>query len=228
MSRAIAQQSPSQDDRAVAVSGAFTTQQAARLSGLSARQLAYWDRTDVFAPSLSRGARRPFGRIYSFQDVVALRTLARLRKRFSLERLRTLGGWLKQQYDHPWSRIRFYVRGDDIIYVDPDTQALVTDRPLGQGALAIQLEPIAAEVEAALRVMRQRDPHDIGAIERHRYVMRNEWVIAGTRIPVWSIHELAHAGYDEDAILAEYPILARDDVRAALRFDPDTTAERAS
>ncbi|HMM43902.1 MAG TPA: MerR family transcriptional regulator, partial [Thermomicrobiales bacterium] len=121
MSRAIAQQSPSQDDRAVAVSGAFTTQQAARLSGLSARQLAYWDRTDVFAPSLSRGARRPFGRIYSFQDVVALRTLARLRKRFSLERLRTLGGWLKQQYDHPWSRIRFYVRGDDIIYFDPDT-----------------------------------------------------------------------------------------------------------
>ncbi len=228
MSRVATRQSPTQGGHGVSISGAFTTQQAARLSGLSARQLAYWDRTDVFAPSLSRGARRPFGRIYSFQDVVALRTLARLRQRFSLERLRTLGAWLKQQYEHPWSRIRFYVRGDEIIYVDPLTQTLITDRPLGQGVLAIQLEPIAAEVEATLRAMRQRDPHDVGAIERHRYVMRNEWVIAGTRIPIWSIHELADEGYDEDAILMEYPILTHDDVRAALRFDPDVAAERAS
>lgn len=220
-------QHPSLQERPLlsSASGAFTTRQAARLSGLSQRQLQYWDETDVFAPSISRGAGRPYNRIYSFQDLVALRTLAHLRKRVSLGRLRHLGTWLRQQYDHPWSRIRFYLRGDEIIYVDPVTQVLISDQPIGQEALPIDLGPIASEVEDTLRELRRRDPKDIGVIERHRYVMRNEWVIAGTRIPVWNLRELADVGYDETAILNEFPMLHPEDVRAALAFDPDAAAE---
>lgn len=207
------------------ISGAFTMSQAARLSGLSQRQLAYWDNTEVFSPSLYRGGnQKPYGRIYSFHDIVALRTLAKLRRQFTLDRLRSLGWWLKQHYDHPWSRIRFYVRGDEIIYVDPETQMLIADKPLGQEALNIELEPIASEVQLALQQIRQRHPNDIGTIDRHRYVMRNEWVIAGTRIPVWIIHELHDAGYDEAAIIAEYPVLTPADVRAALKFESDSIA----
>ncbi len=209
-------------NKTVNVTGAFTMEQAAGLSGLSRWQLAYWDTTDVFTPSLMRGElHQPYGRIYSFQDIVALRTLARLRERFPLGKLRELGHWLKSQYEHPWSSIRFYVAGDEIVYVDPATGELVSTRPLHQGALAVELEPIAREARESLqRTLQQRQPADIGQIKRHRYTLRNDWTVAGTRIPVSVIQEMHHdLGYSVEQIVNEYPMLTPEDVCAAAAFD---------
>lgn len=160
-----------------------------------------------------------FGRIYTFQDVVALRALSKLRARFPLQRLRELGSWLRQNYHHPWSQLRFYVAGEEIVYVDPETQQLIAARPLGQGVLPIELEPIAHEVSSTLDRMRQRNPDDIGSITRHRYVMRNEWVVAGTRIPIWMIQDLWQSEYSIEDIVREYPELTPADVMAALDFN---------
>lgn len=203
-------------------------EQAARLSNLSRRQLAYWDQTNVFSPSLLHGdPGQPYGRIYSFQDVVALRTLARLRQRFSLDKLRTLGNWLKDQYEHPWSSIRFYVAGDEIVYEDPRSQSLVSTRPVHQGAFWIELEPIARETRESLKNdLLRREPSDIGAIRRHRYTLRNDWAVAGTRIPVAVIQELHEAGYESDAIIYEFPMLTPEDVKAALSFDLSANQQR--
>lgn len=57
----------------------FSTGQAARLTGLSARQLDHWDHKGFLKPSLE--AARGYGskRRYSFADVVRLRVAARLR-----------------------------------------------------------------------------------------------------------------------------------------------------
>ena len=57
----------------------FSTGQASRLTGLSARQLDHWDRKGFLKPSLE--AARGYGsrRRYSFADVVRLRVAARLR-----------------------------------------------------------------------------------------------------------------------------------------------------
>ena len=50
---------------------AFTAHHVQRLTGLSARQLGYWDRTGFFSPQhISLTRSHPFGRIYSFRDVV--------------------------------------------------------------------------------------------------------------------------------------------------------------
>jgi DNA-binding transcriptional MerR regulator len=61
------------------VSRSFSTGQAARLSGLSPRQLDHWDRKGFVKPSIA--AARGYGskRRYSFADVVRLRVAARLR-----------------------------------------------------------------------------------------------------------------------------------------------------
>ena len=61
------------------VSPGFSTLQAARLTGLSPRQLDHWDRKGFVKPSI--GAARGYGskRRYSFADVVRLRVAARLR-----------------------------------------------------------------------------------------------------------------------------------------------------
>lgn len=71
------------------VEAAFSTARAARLSGLSPRQLDYWDRRGLLTPSVAAAAGYGSSRRYSFADVVRLRVAARLRAAgFGLQSLR--------------------------------------------------------------------------------------------------------------------------------------------
>jgi hypothetical protein len=55
---------------------AFTLESVERLTGVTQRQLKYWDDTDFFKPEYGYENRRiPYSRLYSFQDVVALHVL---------------------------------------------------------------------------------------------------------------------------------------------------------
>jgi len=107
---------------------AFTAENVCKLTGLSARQLAYWDATDFFSPELlGEHRRRAFGRIYSFRDVVGLRAIAVLRNeyRIPLQELRRVGEWLLSQHASPWSSLRFALSNRKVVFRDPDTQKFV-------------------------------------------------------------------------------------------------------
>ena len=196
----------------------FSVERVSRLTGLSVRQLRYWDETGVYFPQFADEDRRQlYSRLYSFRDVVGLRTLAQLRRIVPLQELRKIGAWLRSHYDAPWSTLRFSLKGRKVFFADPDTGVRLAARPSGQVVLpVIELEPIAEDMRTAVRHLRERDPQQIGKIARHRYVMSNAPVLAGTRIPtatIWSFHQ---AGYDTDAILHEYPQLTAQDVEAAI------------
>jgi uncharacterized protein (DUF433 family) len=67
---------------------------------------------------------------------------------------------------------------------------------------------------------RLRDRSDkVGRIEKRRQVVRSAWVIAGTRIHTEAIWNFHAAGYDEQAILKEYPHLRPEDVSAAIEHE---------
>ena len=73
------------------VIAAFSEASVERLTGLTSAQLRYWDKTGFFAPTYADDDRRtPYSRIYSFKDVVGLRTLGLLRRQHnvSLQHLR--------------------------------------------------------------------------------------------------------------------------------------------
>lgn len=53
----------------------FRTGEVARLTGLTRRQLDYWDRTGFFRPSLVPAGGRGASRVYSFEDIVVLRVV---------------------------------------------------------------------------------------------------------------------------------------------------------
>src|SRR6476620_6306622 len=61
------------------VARSFSTAEAARLTGLTPRQLDHWDRQGFLRPSLERAAGYGSARRYSFADVVRLRVAATLR-----------------------------------------------------------------------------------------------------------------------------------------------------
>jgi uncharacterized protein (DUF433 family) len=195
---------------------AFTPEQVCRITGLSRRQLAYWDNTGFFRSRFARDARR-FGRMYSFQDLVGLRAIARLRDRLSLQELRRVGAWLQERYELPWGALRFYVVDGKVLF--EDETKLLREARTGQIAMKIELKDIADEAHAAATKLTTRQSDQIGRVVRNRYVQHNSWVVDGTRIPTRAIWDFHLAGFDTEAIQREYPRLCAADVEAALEFE---------
>lgn len=72
---------------------AFTSQDVIRLTGISARQLQWWDEKNIVVPT--REGRR---RVYSFADVTEVAVICELRaKGFSLQRVRKVVRFLQKE-----------------------------------------------------------------------------------------------------------------------------------
>ncbi len=202
------------------VISAFSEYHVGRLTGLSTTQLRYWDKTGFFSPRYGYEDRRsPYSRVYSFRDVVGLRTLAILRKehRVSLQHLRQVADRLSHLRDDLWAETTLYVHDRKVYFHEAETDAVrgVVD---GQFAL-LPLKRVMSSVANEANVLKVRPKEQVGKIERHRHVARNSWVVAGTRIPTGAIRRFHEAGYSIDQILREYPSLMRSDVQAALAHE---------
>lgn len=203
----------------------FSADQVSRLTGLSPRQLRYWDNTEFFHPTYTGRPRTPFNRVYTFQDVVGLRAIAVMRKEHNvlLSELRRVGAWLNENRG-VWSDTTFYVAGRKVYWDAPDGVRMGSHPP-GQIALPIAMAKVDADVRASIAALRRRRPEQVGRVERgRRHVASNKPVIAGTRIPTEVIRLLSDAGYDRTAIRREYPQLTDRDVDAALEWE---ASERA-
>lgn len=207
---------------------AFSIERASRLTGLSASRLRRWDQIGLYSPEFADEDRSlRYSRVYSFRDIVGLRTLAQLRERVPLSELRKLGDWLHRNHDAPWSSLRFYLMGRKVLVADPDSGLKMTLRPLGQQPLPeFEMDEIAQDTRRAIDRLRERQPENVGKIVRHRHVLSNAPVLAGTRIPIAAIWEFHEGGYDTPAILREYPQLLPGDIEAAVA--EETRRRRAS
>ncbi len=203
---------------------AFTLEQASRVTHIPERRIRYWDNTGILGPSLAnKEDRGAYSRIYSFRDLVGLRTIGVLRDRFgvSLQCLRAVTERLKKHADTPWSELRFSVSGRHLFFRDPESRLMLSALSPGQIALveSLDLISVARDTERRAMTLTERTQDQIGQITRNRYIVNNRPVIAGTRIPsaaIWDFHE---AGYSNEEILKEYPRLTPADIESAIAFE---------
>lgn len=208
------------------VIGAFSEDAAARLSGLSVGQLRMWDRTGFIRPSYAEANRRqPFSRVYSFRDIVALRVLGKLRNELGvpLQHLRKVSEKLAAMGDAKWTATTLYVLGKRVVFTDPRTQER-QEVVSGQRVFDIPLRVAISDTRQAIASLNERAEADEGQIARDKFVMQNDPVFAGTRIPVLTVQRYLEAGYDTAQILAEFPGLTEADVKAAKDFKGDNRA----
>lgn len=203
------------------VYSAFSEGHVAQLTGLSKWQLRAWDKAGFFRPRYAYEDRSaPYSRVYSFTDLVGLRTVAVLRKQYhvSMNELRRVAEELMRRGFSNWAEIKLHVVKGQVHFVDPGTRNVegVWD---GQYAMLPIVEVIDG-LERDVARIRRRDPRLVGRVEQHKFVMRNAEVVAGTRIPAGAIRRYHEAGYTTAQILAEYPTLTRRDVEAALEVEP--------
>jgi DNA-binding transcriptional MerR regulator len=103
---------------------AFSAEHVVKLTGLSMRQLAYWDKLGFFQPQYAAEDRKsPYSRIYSFKDVVGLRTLSVLKNTYqcSLPHLRSVAEQLASYSKTPWADITLYVLKRKVQFTEPET-----------------------------------------------------------------------------------------------------------
>lgn len=203
------------------VIAAFSAEQVERLTGLGKSRLLYWDRTGFFAPSYASDDRRsPYSRIYSFRDVVGLRTLWRLTEEFqvSLQHLRKVAEKLSHLANDLWSTQVLYVLEKKVVF-DETGAGRLREVLSGQYVNGLALEEVISDMRRAVDQLQRRRDDQIGAITRSRFVNHNVAVIAGTRIPISAIQDFAAAGYTTKQIIEEYPDLTERDVTAALAYD---------
>ncbi len=148
---------------------AFSANHVVRLTSLSQAQLRYWDNTRFFRPRYAFENRRsPFSRVYSFQDVVGLRTLSHLRKIHKIppQQLRKVARQLSEYRDRPWSELILYVLGKEVYFREPETER-IRGVLSGQYTL-VHLESIIHDLTEEAEQLKLRSREQIGHIERHR------------------------------------------------------------
>ena len=198
---------------------AFTDEQVAKLTGISVRQLRYWDETEFFRPEFAWEERKDvLSRIYSYLDLVSLKVIARLRKKVPLQRLRVVKERLAEFSPELWRGLTLWVEGGDVAFFHPksgEPEQVVS----GQKIMKLPLANTLDDLDTNVQLLFMRDVQSVGRIAQRRRVLHNRPAIAGTRIPVSAIRAFHKAGYSVEDILAEYPSLTAKDIRVALADD---------
>ncbi len=195
------------------VIAAFNLDQASRLTGVSEASLISWDKEGFFVPSLAAANRRlPYSRIYDFDDLVGLRTLALLRSQVSMQHLKKAARKLKRHSGRPWSQLTLYVLNKEVHFRHP-RDGNVESAVSGQYGSTIPLEGVAREMRDKANSLRLRDPAKVGRTEKVRFINGNQPVFGGTRISVSSVLELVKSGYTDKQIIEEYPDLTWADIK---------------
>ena len=205
---------------------AFTEEQVERLTGISKRQLRYWDKTDFFTPAfVSENRRVAYSRIYSFTDVASLRVLNVLRNQYHvpLQHLRAVAKELPQMSTDKWTKTELFVLNRRVVFAEPGTNKYreIVSR---QYVIGIALSVVLSDTERDVEDLNRRDESMIGKVTRSRNICHNSWVIAGTRIPVVAIKRFAEQGYSISQIREEYPTLTEADIRSAIQHEGDGIA----
>ena len=198
---------------------AYTADRARRLTGLSVRQIQYWDEQGFIRPSLTRRHGRGRRRLYSFRDLLSLKVAADLRKSVSLQLIRKVTDHLRRlNYRDPLAELNFVVVGGKLYF--KESSRWQESRQLGQvvASFLVKVGAIAAELQRQIAIDKARSRR-VGVIERRRGVLGGKPVLAGTRIPVQAVKNLLQDGASFEEIRELYPDLDIKDIQAAEKAD---------
>lgn len=123
--------------RATDSEAGYSGTKAAKIVGISYRQLDYWARTDLIRPSLSDAAGSGSRRSYSYRDLLELRVIKSLLDAgIKLESVRVAFEYLREHVETDIAAAHLVISGSDVLLCDGDELIDVMRRG-GQGVLNI-------------------------------------------------------------------------------------------
>lgn len=131
--------------------------QACKAVGITYRQLDYWARTGLVAPSVRQATGSGTIRLYSFQDVLELKIVKRLLDTgVSLQNIRTAIEHLRDQGIEDLSAITLMSDGASIYECRTDNEVIDILKG-GQAVFGIAIGVVSAEVAGTLASLPRED-----------------------------------------------------------------------
>ena len=132
------------------MSEGFSGTQAAKVVGITYRQLDYWARTDLIRPSLSDASGSGSRRRYSYTDLLELRVIKTLLDAgLKLESVREVFEYLREHVEGDISSAHLVINGSSVVLAAGDELIDVLQK--GQGVLnVLSLAGVKDEVDAQL------------------------------------------------------------------------------
>ena len=139
-------------DTNMATTSGFRSPQVCKVVGITYRQLDYWDRSGLLGPSLQVASGSGTQRLYTFQDVVTLRVIKRLKDAgTSLHKIRSAFEQLEEQVGSGWRNSDITLLSDGTtIYAATSPEEVIDLLQGGQGVFGIAIRPVHDEVRGEL------------------------------------------------------------------------------
>lgn len=202
--------------------GFYTASEAARIAKVPRSTVDYWAETDLVVPTQRKA--RP--RLYSFEDLRDLVVANTLREQGAGVRdQRAALAYVREVGDTDrLAKANFAVYEGELVYVQEEDGRPVAPHKRGQYFLRMREVFDALGVEGdELTVL-----YPAERITIDPEVRGGTPVIQGTRIPAALIAEMSTEGVPDDEIMAAYPSLSLEDIRAAVAWtERADTGERA-
>ena len=207
---------------------AFPVPIASVLTGATTAQLAYWRKQTPSAEALLVPEGKRSGRyLYSWADVVALRSIVYLRSEKSLPRIRRAVQILRSIEAEEWTHLASYTlisTDRTIIVKTPEGQLLdVGEHPatvVSEVLMRDILEPFMTGTGRPVPALKRPRPH----ITVDPGVLGGYPVVQGTRVPFDAVAALAADDLPAAEIVAIYPSVAPDAVWDAVDFARQVSA----
>jgi DNA-binding transcriptional MerR regulator len=143
----------------------FSGTQAAKVVGITYRQLDYWARTDLIRPSKLDASGSGSRRLYSYSDLVELRVIKTLLDAgIKLESVREVFRYLREHLSEEIASAHLVINGTSVVLCQGDELIDVVNR--GQGVLnVLSLSGLRSELDTQLIPLRSHPKSEVLAEE---------------------------------------------------------------
>lgn len=143
----------------------FNSKAVSKITGLSFRQIDYWDRTHFIKPSVSEASGYGSVRLYSFNDLIQLRVAKTLMdKGISLQKIRKAINYLKKNLTEvakPLSELRFLTDGETIFVLTKDKKEIIDTLKSGQLVFSIALGEIVKDLKGEIVALQKEKKYTV-------------------------------------------------------------------
>ena len=133
----------------------FNTKSVSKITGLSKRQVDYWDTTHFIKPTVSEASGYGSVRLYSFTDLIQLKVAKTLKDAgVTLQKIRKSLNFLRKHMsdiEKPLAALRFLTDGESIFVLTADKKMILDTLKGGQLVFAIALGEIVQELSGEIK-----------------------------------------------------------------------------
>jgi len=150
----------------------YGSRAVAVITGLSQRQIDYWDRTHFIKPSLALSSGKGTRRLYDFTDLVRFRVAASLRKKgISLQNIRKCIRFLRrnrERLERPLASLKFLTDGDSLFVLTADRKVVMDTLKEGQLVFSIAIGPLLNDLKRRIEKVEKEKTFTV-EIRKRRY-----------------------------------------------------------